>query len=234
MISVFRKDISGHRIPELIFQLAVSFYGGKIFTHERLLIVFSQIILRLCRLDLIQMFMSIFDGMIALNQLCRRLLTNTRHTWNIIGGVSHQTLHINKFRRRHAVQLLHIDGIIILRHGAAGFGLWNLYLCMIRCQLQEVAVAGYDDYLKIFLFCFPADGAQNVIRLDACLSDHRDTHGSENFFHQRYLLPQFFRHRFSRSLIFFIFQMPEGRLLSVKSRQKMSRFFLLHITEHDI
>ena len=66
------------------------------------------------RLDLIQMLISVFNGVIGFDNGGRRLLTDGGHARNIVGSVAHQGLHIDKFQRRHPVLGLYILGIIIV------------------------------------------------------------------------------------------------------------------------
>ena len=111
------------------------------------------------------------------------------------------------------VLILHILRIVVLNLRSAPAGFRNPYLNVLISQLQKIPVARYHDDLHALCLALLRHGTQNIIGLEAGHRKDRNLHGSENFFHQIYLLMKFLRHGLSRSLILFKHLMAERRFL---------------------
>ena len=210
------------------------FDGSQCLAHLRHIVVLFQISFRTFRCDLFQMRIGVFNAFISNNQIGGGLLSDTRNTRNIIRAVTHQCLDINKFFRSHLITLHHICRIIIfnLRTGSFCFRNPNFYL--ICRQLKQITVTGNNADIHALCFCHPGNGSKQIIRFITRFFHNRDSHSLQNFFHDRHLLPQFLRHRFSRSLVGIKHLMAEGRLATVKCHRQIIRFFLIQNLEHNI
>ena len=89
---------------------------------------------------------------IFFDQRSRRLLTDARNTRNIIRSIAHERLDIDKFLRCHQITRLHIGSKIIFNFGSCLLGLWNSNLDMVRCQLQQITITGYNRDIHPFPF----------------------------------------------------------------------------------
>ena len=96
----------------------------QFLAHNRHIVMLLQGFSCPGRLYLIQMSIGIFNTSISHNQVCSRLFSNRGNARNIVRGIAHQRLHINKFHRRYLVFPFYILRIIIvdLRCAAAGLG----------------------------------------------------------------------------------------------------------------
>ena len=64
-----------------------------------------------------------------------RKIVEEAYAGDIIGGVSHQRLDINKLRRRNLISRLHIHGVVILHHGLIPFCFGNPHTDQLAGQL---------------------------------------------------------------------------------------------------
>ena len=86
------------------------------------------------------MGVSVLNTSVCLYNGSGRLLSDGRYSWNVVGGISHQGLHIDKFRWSHMVLILHILRIVVFNLRTAPAGLWNPDLDMLVGQLEQIAV----------------------------------------------------------------------------------------------
>ena len=59
---------------------------------------------------------------------------------------------------------------------------------MIRGDLQQIPVTGYQRYFHSLLLCFLCKGSQNIIRFQSSLLHDGNMHGLQDFLHDRHLL----------------------------------------------
>ena len=193
-----------------------------------------QRILRSRRFDLIHMGIGILNGLICHDKIGCCFLSNPRHTRYIIGRISHQCFHINKFFRRYLIPFFHICGIIVFNLRATPFCLRYTDFNMFRSKLQQISVSGYDYNFQSFGFTTFSDSSQQIIGFVTCLFHCHDTHGMKNLFHQRHLLPQLRSHRLSRTFISVKHFVAERRCMNVKCNSKIIWFFFFQYFQHDI
>ena len=168
------------------------------------------------------------------HQLRGRLFPDLWHARNIIRRISHQSLQINKLLRRNLIPRFHIPGIVVLHFCPAAFGLGNPNLNMLRCNLQKVPVPGNKSHFHAFPFGPRRQRSEDIVGLQPGLLHNTDAHRLKHLFHDRNLLPQLLRHRFSCSFIFLINFMPKGRRMHIKSHGQIIRFFLFQNLEHNV
>ena len=152
--------------------------GCQHFTQLRLLPVFFQVLAGTGRLDLLHMGIGIFDGLIILDDLRRRLLTDTRDARNIVGRVAHESLHVDKFCGGDTVTLLHIRSMIVLYLRLPLLCLGDTDLHMLCGKLERIPVSGDDGHVHALLLAHTGDRPQQVVRLKACLLDDLNIHRS--------------------------------------------------------
>ena len=168
------------------------------------------------------------------HQVCGGLLAHSRHSRNVIRRVPHERLHINKFRRRDPVSLLHVRGKIIRHLGPALLRPGNPDLHMLGGKLQRIPIPGNDGHLHPLLLTGPGNGPQQVVRFQPRLLHDLNPHGLKHFLDHRNLLTQLLRHGLSGTLVVRVHLMPEGRRVDVKCDRQVFRLFLIQNLEQDI
>ena len=208
--------------------------GGQRLAHARLVPVLLQILAGPGGLNLRRMGIGIFNGAVFLDDLGGGLFPHPRHPRDIIRSVSHERLHVNKFRGSHSVSFLHIRGIVIRHLGSALLCPGNPDLHMLRGKLQCIPVSGNDGHLHPLFLAGSGNGPQQVVRLQPGLLHDLDLHSLQHFLDHRNLLPQFFRHGLSRPFVVRVHLMPKGWRVDVKGDRQIFRFFLVQDLEQDI
>ena len=134
--------------------------------------------------------------------------------------------------RREAVFLLEALRRHVPRCCLSQAGGDQLYLCVVRHELQAVFVAGDDDAIPAVRFAFAGDCADQVVRLIAREFVTWDVHSVKRFFEQGELLRQLLGHSLSLRFIGVIFQMPERRLTPVKGDAERVRLLFIRQALH--
>ena len=78
----------------------------------------------------------IFNAAICHNQVRGCLFADSRYTRNIICGIAHQRLYINKLQWCNLIFFQYLFGIIIFDFRSGPPGLWNPDLNMVTGKLQ--------------------------------------------------------------------------------------------------
>ena len=172
--------------------------------------------------------------MIFHNQFCGSLFPHFGNAGNIICRITHQCLQVDKFRGCDLVFLLHIPCIIIFYFRFSHPCLWNTDFYMIRCNLQQIPVPGYQGHLHAFRFAAFCHGPQNIVCFIARKLHNMNVHGRKKLFQYRNLLSKFLGHRLSGSLVCIIHLMTKCRCMDIKSHCQIGRFFLLQNLTHNI
>src|SRR5579884_1373527 len=125
--------------------------GCQIFTLPTHFLALAQQLLLLW-FERIEMSQDIFQVAIFLQETRGRFLANARHTGNIIGFITHQTLKIGQSTRGKAIAGLDFRLTVFsdLRNAPLG----NLYQYMIVYQLERVHIASINyDGINPLLYC---------------------------------------------------------------------------------
>ena len=210
------------------------FDGSQCLAHLRHIIVLFQIGFRTFWCDFFQMCIGVFNTLVSNDQIRSSLLSDTRNTRNIVGTVTHQSLHIDKFLWCNLITFHYISCIIIFNLRTGSFCLRNPDFYFFRSKLQQITVTGNNTDIHALYFCHTCNRSKQIICLIPRHFHDFDAHGLQNFLHDRHLLPQFLSHRFSRSFIGVKHLMAERRLASVKSHCQIIRFLLIQNLEHNI
>ena len=170
-------DIFQLCLCKFIGELCVDIDRGKLFTHNCQIPVLFHRIGSSWWFELISMRMRIFNGMIFHNDLCSRLFSDSRYARDIIGGIAHQRLQVNKLRRRHLIAFLDIRRIIIFHFRPSLPGLGDPDLNMVCGKLKKIPVSGNDGYFHPFFFTAGGKRPDQIVRFQACTLDGLDAHG---------------------------------------------------------
>ena len=135
-----------------------------------------QVFRRARRLDLIHMGIRLFDAVVLRDDRRRRLLSDPRHTRNIVRGIAPQCLDINELCRRHLLLFYDILRKIMLDLRSRPLGLGDGDLDMLCRKLQQIPVARKDHDLLALCSSTGRQRPQYVVRLQASLLDRDDPH----------------------------------------------------------
>ena len=159
-----------------------------------------------------------------------RLLADTCDTGDVIGGVAHKRLYINKVSRGQSVIFLGNRGRIISNYlGVAHFGRGKQHLDPVTDKLEGVAVTRGNIAGVPLLLCGKGKGAEYIIRLIARKLDGGKTHQVQYLLKLGHLLGKLGRHTLASCLVSVIHLMTEGRRVQVKCDRNRVR--LGHILE---
>ena len=126
-----------------------------------------QRFLRPLGLNLFHMGKGIFDAAVGGDDGACPLLPDSGHAGDVVGGVPHQGLHVDKLKRRHPIQGFHILRVIVLHRGRTLLRLGDPNADVFRRQLQKIAVARNHGNLPAHLLALFGHRAQDVVRLKA-------------------------------------------------------------------
>ena len=127
LVCLRRVKIVNPGVLIIKFHRAVRTDGSQFLAHLCHVIMFPKGFLCPGRLDFFQMGIGILNAPIGSNQTGGCFFTNGRDARYIIGGISHQSLYINKFSGSHLIFPLYILWIIILDLGSSPAGFWDAY-----------------------------------------------------------------------------------------------------------
>ena len=185
-------------------------------------------------LDIIQMVIRVLNGVKFRDDLCRCLLTHTRNSRDVIRRITHQCLHIDKFRWCNEIPCFHILRIIILNFSSFFLRLRNPDHRRVRSQLQKIPVPGNDPHIESLLLHRQRYSADQIIRFEAFQRHQRDIHSPQDILHHRDLLPQLLGHRASRPLVGIVHLMAERRSMEIEGDSEILRLFFIKYSKHDI
>ena len=168
------------------------------------------------------------------DQLGRRLFTDLGNSGHIIGTVAHERLDMDETVGGHLISFEDIGCVIVLYDCLSLPCLGNPNAGVLSSDLQKVPVSRHERDFHSLCFPAPCKGSENIIRFEACLFADLDSHGSQHFFDQRDLLPEFFGHSFAGTLVLFIYLVAESGRMYVKRHRKIVRFLLVKDFKQDI
>ena len=175
--------------------------------------------------------MSRLYGMVSVNDPFRRLGAESRNSRDIVGGISHKRLKVDKFQRSNIPLLLNILRIVIEYSCHTLCSLRKAYLYLLITELKEIPVTrNYGDQNALCLSPL-RHCSQKVICLEASLRKNRDMHGCKDFLNHRNLLVELLRHGSSGALVRREHFVSEGRLMYIKCHRKMIRLLLIQYLE---
>ena len=121
----------------------------------------------------------------AHNQILRALIPNSRRARNIVHSIALQGEKIGHLRRLDAHELLRLRGVVdhVVFHRIQHAG-------VVVHQLQHVLVARNNHHVHAAAFRPPRQGTDDIVRLEAGVFQHRNTHGIERFANPRNLRKQ--------------------------------------------
>ena len=182
--------------------------GRQLLRQQRRLFVICQLRLQRFAGNLVDILQHRLHVAIFLNQLERSLRPYARHAGNIIRGIAHQSLQLNKLLRHQAFIICGKLGLIKnLDIADAALRIINLRARIHKLQL--VAVARNDDNLHI-LRRMHSKGADDVICLVVIKLQRRNAHRAQHLHRQRELLAQLARRRLTLPLVIFVQLCTEG------------------------
>ena len=233
-IGLLGKNISQPCPLNVIVYIRVHTDSSQSLAHDRHVPVLLQSSGSSGRLQLIHVLIGVFYGMILRYDLGRRLLANAGNSRNIVRGIPHQGLHVDKLMGRHAVLLLHVRRVVVLDLCSPSFRLGDADLGVVRGKLQKVPVPADDGDFHPRGLASSRDGAQQVVRLQASLFDDPDAHSRQNLLHHRHLLAQLLCHGLSRPLVVRVHLVAEGGGVYVKCHSQIFRLLLLQYLQHNV
>ena len=195
--------------------------GRQSFAQLRQIIVIFQRFSGLVRLDFLHMFISIFHGSKRQEDLRGSLFSHSRYTWNVICGISHQGFQINDLRRCQLILVNHFLRVIILDDCLSLRRLRYPDQNMICGKLKQIPVSGQDGHIHPLLLSLPAQGSQKVICLISFHGHYWNTHSLKHLFHHRNLFPQLLGHCLSRTFVFLVHFVTEGRRVKIKGHSQI-------------
>ena len=150
--------------------------------------------------------------MILGDELERGLLADTRNTGDVVRGVAHQRLDIDKLLRRDTVFLKKLctvedDGFLVGCQKDSD---------IVADELQCIAVARQKICLIAVVDCLCRKGTEDIVGFVSGLLRNGEAHCRGTFLCVRELHAQFIRGGVAACLIFGIRLVAEGRLFAVK------------------
>ena len=162
-----------------------------------------------------------FQVVIFAQQRERRLLPDAFDAGDIVGHVPHQRFFFDDLRRREADFFIEIflGQAIDVRDAALG----EAHAHPVRDQLKTVPVSRIDD--GFYAVKGARKRADEIVRLVSRKLYRADAHGTEQILQYGDLHGEFFRHGFSRALVFRIQTMAESGRVYVKGDGDVVGFF---------
>ena len=166
----------------------------------------------------------------GLDQLQCRFFSDTGHTGDIVGGISHQCLHINELHRGDTVLFCKQSRIV----DNVFFGFHQNHTGVFRDQLQGVPVSGQQIDFHIRFFPHTGKSTEYVVRFIAGAFYDGESKGGGGFFGVRKLHGKLFRHSFPGGFITVVGFVTEGRFSGIKSTGQMGGCDGGHVLVEDI
>ena len=156
--------------------------GGKLLGEQRLFLVFLQLFLQLLARNLMSVGQHFLQAAILKKQLGSSLGPYPRHTGNIIRGITHQPLQVDKLDRLEAVLLT--EGLIIVKHDVGNPLLGKHHRETRPHQLQGIPVPSNHNDLQPRSCCLGGKSADNIISLIIVLFQKSNAIGTGIFLQQ--------------------------------------------------
>ena len=153
----------------------------------------------------------------VVQQLHGGLFADAGHARNVVRRIAHERLEVNQANWVEAVFLAESGGVVGLIGGLSHAGGDQHNGRAAADQLEAVPVTGDDHAGVAVLVRAAADGAEQVIRLVACLFAAGNAQSIEHLLCNRQLRRQLIRHPLAGGLIGVEFKVAEGFLLHVKA-----------------
>ena len=162
-----------------------------------------------------------------LDQILRRLFTDTGNTGDIVGAVAHERLDVDHLPWGNTILLPHTCDVISGRFGTPGSGRCKQYLHVIPHQLQAVTVAR-SDIAEIFRTNMGRERADDVIRFISLFGNDLISKRCQKLFEHGHLLGKLRRHPLARRFIAIVKPMAKGRALQIKrNRHRVGLYIFL-------
>ena len=170
----------------------------------------------------------------SLHQREGGLFADALHAGDVIRGIAHQALHLDKLLRRKAVFFL--NGVLVHHHGLAAphHGSSQQYGGALAHQLQAVAVSGGKEAVVLPGGAGSSQCAQNIVRFPALGGNGAVAKVCQQLLEHRHLLCQFLGHGVAGGLVAIVHFMPEGGGFQVKSHGHLVRLALLEQGEQNV
>ena len=220
-------DISQTERVIIRFDRCVETDRRKILGKHSEVIMILHGVLSFLRLDLVDVCMRVLDRVIFLYNGKGCLRPDSGKPRDIVGGITHQSLHIDKFGRCHADRFGYVRGEIALIGRLTGLCLRNNDFRPVRCDLQKVAVSGYEGDFQPFLLGSSGECPEDIVRFPPCDGNMRNLHTVEKSQDHGHLLVKFRRCSLTCPLVSRILFVAESRLGPVESDNEILRLLLL-------
>ena len=188
---------------------------------------------RLLRRDLVLVRLRVLYAVVFGDDGGSGFRPDARKAGNVVRGIAHERLHVDKLLRRNAHFPHHVVRKIPLVERLAALGLGQDDLRLVAGDLEKIPVAGQDARRKALRLAPAREGSEDIVGLKARKRHDGDPHGVQNLFDQRKLLMEFRRRGLSRALVVLEPLVAEGLFAGVEGDGHIRRPFLLqHLPEN--
>ena len=149
--------------------------------------------------SVVKVFVNAVNRLELLEQGRAGLFADALHAGDVVGTVAHQAFQLDQLPGLQAV--LVAEGLQSPDDVLLAAAPWQLHADALRQQLQDVAVAGDDAQVEVFIRDEAHHGADDVIGLVAFLRQHGNVEGLHHFLDALDLRPQLVGHLFARALV---------------------------------
>ena len=233
LVRLFVIDFPESELIERDIHRRITPNRREILGQHRKIVMITHCTLSFLRLDFIHMLMGIFYGMELRYDGGGCFWTDARQPRNIVGRISHQSLHIDELKRSYAHRLQHLLSVIALICRLTAFCLRENDLRPVRSDLKEISVSGNKRYGHTAILTSSRECSQDIVCFPTVHFDVADPHRRKKFPDERHLLMEFRRGRGPIALISLVFFMTEGRCRPVKCHSQVVRPLLLDNFSHD-
>ena len=162
------------------------------------------------------------------------LFADALHAGDVIRGIAHQALHLDKLLRRKAVFFL--NGVLVHHHGLAAphHGGSQQHGGALAYQLQAVPVSGGKETVVLPGGAGSSQCTQNIVRFPAFGGNGAVAKVCQQLFEHRHLLRQFLGHGVAGGFVAIVHFMPEGGSFQIKSHGHLVRLALLEQGEQNV
>ena len=170
----------------------------------------------------------------SLHQREGGLFADALHAGDVIRGVAHQALHLDKLLGGKAVFFL--NGVLVHRHSFAAphYGGSQQHGGALAHQLQAVPVSGGKEAVVLADGAGSSQRAQNIVRFPSLGGNGAVAKVCQQLLEHRHLLCQFLGHGVAGGLVAIVHFMPEGGGFQVKGHGYLVRLALLEQREQNV
>ena len=163
------------------------------------------------------------------NEILCRLLSDTRHTGDIVRTVAHESFQIDHADGIKAVLRAEHLGRVFHRLRLSHAGLNVADVGRVRNELEAVLIARDDDALPPGALAALADRAEQIVRLIPLQLQTAHAHGVKRLLQQRHLHGQLLRHRLALRLVAVVLFVAERRRAQIeRDAQRLRHLQLQH------